>query len=120
MYIGTDVDIRTCRQEGYPVIECPGSWVKRIKDKDKPVLVTISEPMHWTDGINNRGCSVDELYRVRRMYSFNDIKELFLDSGKGIKDYCDWDHCPIELDNPTGYDMVSLVSIVDMWHSLSN
>ena len=119
-YIGTDIDIRTCRAEGYVVIQCPGSWTKRIKDINKAVRLTVSNPRYWHDGINEAGIPKSELYLVDIEVSFHDLWEVFTHYGPDIKEYCDWENCPINHDNPTGWDMAHLASTINEWAGLRN
>jgi len=119
-YIGTDVCVRTCREEGYVVVHCPGSWTKRIKDINKEVRVTVSNPLYWPDGINMAGVPSSELYLVDIMVSFHDLLEVFNHYGQDIKEYCEFDNDPLDFRNPTGYTMAKLASIINQWCGLRN
>jgi hypothetical protein len=121
--IGIDVDIRTCREEGYPVALLKSKKNIDQLDPEKNIHLTISDPEMWPDGINKActwasGIGSIDLYRIDSYFSFNDLKEQFLDRGEGIKSFCDFDNCPIELENPSIYDFLHLANTLDSYCGL--
>lgn len=111
--IGTDVSIGVCRASGYPVIDPTGLVGRDGKlKKDHCVHLTISNPLQWTDDghIAHPGTSGHELYHEDTWVCWDDLWELFLQQGDGIKDFCDWKNCPIEHEDPSPYDMLQLIS----------
>ena len=101
---------------GYPVMDPTRLVIDGKLDKRKFVKVTISNPENWSDeGYAKGGKSRDELFDHDSIVCFEDLWKQFLRNArakKGIKDYCDWEHCPIEHENPTPRDMLQLISIL--------
>jgi hypothetical protein len=85
----------------------------RLK-KDHYVHLTISNPQLWTDDgkIAEPGTNREDLYLVDTDVCWDDLWEIFESQGQGIKDYCDWENCPIESENPTLWDMLQLISVL--------
>jgi len=112
--IGTDVSIAECRKSGYVVLDRQGLVDRKgVLDKDKLVHVTISNPMFWDcNGHNEPGVSKQDLYVYDNWTSFSAVLAQFRDAGESIKSFCDWENCPIELENPTPWDMAHLIQTV--------
>jgi len=116
MKIGTDVNINICRVEGYPVIEFKKRELiqKGILDKEYQVKITISNPCMWTDtGYPIPGTFRSDLYQINDSICFNTLIDIFNSYGENIKEFCDFKNCPIELENPTEYDFLVLVSVIN-------
>ena len=113
MRIGTDVNLWTCRSEGYPQIEfAKTKLLKKGKlDKDHYVRVVTTNPECYDDNGRYKIGS-GEAYHLDTLISFNDAKEIFDNQGDGIKKFCDFENCPIEFDNPNEYDLLSLISVL--------
>lgn len=123
MRIGTDISIAACRQEGYPVIEYNKKGLfpdGGPMNKDYGVKVTISWGERWTDaGRPILGYCHEELWIINDTICFSTLIEIFEDYGDDIKSFCDFESCPINLDNPTEYDFLSLVSAIEGYSGLT-
>jgi hypothetical protein len=112
---GTDVSLRECRESGYPIIEyfARDLLPDGTLNPEAMIDLTISNPENWPWGVNKIGVLSRDLYRRTGYYCFKELKEAFLRAGQGIKDYCDWKHCPIELERPHPMDFLHLAGILD-------
>ncbi len=112
--IGTDTSLAECRKSGYTVLDRAGLVSRKgVLDKAKLVHVTISNPEYWDcNGHNLPGISRQDLYVYDDVTSFNAVLEQFKEAGDPIKSFCDWENCPIELENPTPWDMAHLIQTV--------
>ncbi len=129
MRIGTDVSIAECRDFGYPVIDFK---VKKLfpngrktgMDKDADVLLTISNPERWENGKpkfptkEQNKSFLCPVYLYEGWVSWNDIHERYMDNKPDIDSYADLENCPIEMENPTEHDLVTLAGIVHSWCGL--
>lgn len=109
MKTGTDISIQECRVSGYPVVE----HGKRPMDPSKDYNLTISNPESWYDNGKPKIGSSD-LYSVDTFISYQDLWDTFENQGEGIKDYCDFENCPLPApyENPSFHDFVHLASII--------
>ena len=122
MKLGTDVNIWTCRAEGYPVIEYKKNDLFKAGelDKDCQVRVTVSNPHNWTnEGKPIIGHTSKELWLVNDTVCFSALVEIFEGYGDNIKSFCDWASCPIDLNTPNENDFLSLVSAIDSYSGLA-
>jgi len=105
---------------GYVVLDRQGLVDRSgVLNKDKPVYVTISNPKYWDDnGYNLPGVLASDLYVFANWLDFNEVRERFEDASESIKDFCDWENCPIELENPTPWDMAHLIQVVHAYSGL--
>lgn len=117
--VGLDVSIQECRASGYPVMDVRGLMDRGgLLRKQHEAYVTISSPEFWPDGRNKPGATRSQLYRFDGPVSFDELVERFEQQGEGIKSFCDWENCPIEMEAPSVYDMLRLISIVDQYCGL--
>jgi len=120
MKIGTDGSIVECRNEGYTVIEFAKNKLFKngILDKDFPVHVTISNPYNWENGKPLIGYKKEDLYLYDTYYSFNDAFEVYCTYKDAIDSFADLKNCPIEMDNPSEYDLLHLIDVVSHYCGL--
>lgn len=130
MRIGTDLSIAECRSEGYTVIdfkvrELYPNGRKQPLDKECNVLVTISFPPNWTDGRPNSLYGADEyppvLYIYNDYLSWNDAYEMYIADKASIDSLCGIDPVngwTFEVDNPSEYDLLSLIDSVNSYKGL--
>jgi hypothetical protein len=135
MKMGTDISLATCRSSGYMVMEYPKGLIKKgILDKDRPVLLTVSNPEAWTDcgrvkppvhckyqDSYERHEPLPSIYALDEEYSWNDLIEFISDFGRrqSIASCCDWEHCQPNFDNPTERDLLNLASDINCCYSLA-
>lgn len=120
MLVGTDISIAECRNEGYAVVDTKGLMKGGVLQKDVPARVTISFHPLWKDGRPRIDLcpSKEDLYLHDIMISFEDLVERFGDHGQDIKDFCDWDACPMDFDSPTPYTMAHLAETISAYCGL--
>lgn len=116
MKTGSDISLRECRSTGYPVVEHFGQKM----DPDKHYSLTISRPEVWPDGYLLPGTRVKHAYEVDMFITYKELWRQFLGGGKGIKDFCDFEKCPLPApdENPSFYDFVSLAGIVNSYKGI--
>jgi len=126
MKIGTDVSLATCRDEGYMVIEFKKRELikKGVLQKDVYVECTQSLPYAGFSNFpiwqNGRPCIPgalrSEIYSVYDIsHSWETILEVFEDWEEGILSMCGCksrEDYFVDFDNPTEYDLLSLISDV--------
>lgn len=115
MKTGTDINLSTCRAEGYPVAE----HGKSPLDVAKNYRLTISNPEAWTDsGQVKFGHS--RIYHTDTFISYKDLWEAFERGGKSIQDYCDFENCPLPSpdESPSFLDFVQLASTVSAYSGI--
>lgn len=115
MKIGTDINLYTCRAEGYLMMEFnKNKLIKKGKlDKDRYVNFTATSGyLAW----NNNGKLLPpqmrkcEAYILNVSCTFNDLLDMFKQNEKGISNFADYEHCKPDFENPTEYDMLNLAS----------
>jgi hypothetical protein len=113
MKTGTDCNLQECRACGYPVVE----HGRRPLDPAKPYNLTISNPRHWPDGRLRVGTRSRDAWKVDTFTSYKDLWETFERAGQGIRDFCDFENCPLPApdESPTFHDFVHLAGIVDSY-----
>jgi hypothetical protein len=108
MKTGTDISIKTCRAEGYAVVEHYGKKMK----PGNPYFLTISNPLVWESGCrsNSPFLAAREPYLEQGWFSYQELWDQMEKQGKGIKEYCDFKNCPLPApdQNPTFHDFVNL------------
>jgi len=121
MKIGTDVNLYTCRAEGYTVIEFKVADLfpngrKAGIDKTHPVHVTQSFPERWTDsGKPQTGYEKHELYALDTYIDWKSAFGLYRQFEQGINKFAgiaslqDWG---IDTSNPNAYDLLTIIDIV--------
>lgn len=130
MRIGTDVSIAECRNSGYTVIEFKVKELfpngrKAGIDKDALVNVTISNPEEWQNGrpyIYDRfEGRISPLYVYDDVMSWDAVYEMYLNNKESIDSLCGIDPVngwTFEVDNPTEYDLLSLIDSVNSYCGL--
>jgi hypothetical protein len=117
MKTGTDVSLRVCRAEGYPVVE----HGKRPLDPKQRYRLTISDPAAWNDAgtavlINRRmiGNHPTPAWDTDDWFSYEELWQRFVAGGAGIKSFCDFENCPPPSpeQQPGFLDFVGLASIL--------
>lgn len=116
MMTGTDLSIRVCREEGYPVV----THGKKPMDPDHAYDLTISEPRYWNGGRLRPGTRSQHAWSVSVFISYRDLWGAFLRGGDGIKSFCDFENCPIPdpESKPDFPDFVTLAGIVNSYQGL--
>lgn len=109
-WTGSDVNLLTCRAEGYPVVK--HFDVKPKKGKDYQLEITNTQA--WNDNGRPMMGYKGPRYLYFGMISYEKLWESFVRAGDGIKSYCDFDNCPIPSpeDDPSFDDFVNLAGIV--------
>jgi len=120
MKIGTDLSISECRTSGYSVIDFnKRDLVKAGKlDKDHYVRLSVSFPERWNDAGRPDIKAAREglaLYSTDVDICWNDIHEQYIRHKEGIDSFADLANCPIEMDNPTAYNLLNLADIVNSY-----
>ena len=120
MKIGTDINISTCRCEGYTVIEFnKRDLFKGGKlDKGHSVAVTISFPDSWNDSGRPMIGAELPLYSTDTWIDWNSAFELYQDNQEGIDSLCGiggTDGWNFEQENPSEYDLLTLIDIVNAY-----
>jgi len=106
--IGTDVSIECCRCEGYVVIYANAN--RKPINKDKPYRITQSNPEYWTDCGRVKFGAHRGQYLVNDNKSFNELLEILNEDYDAVANSCDYENCPINIDEPTIYDFLNLAS----------
>ena len=116
MKTGTDISLRTCREEGYPVVT---HWTKTM-DPDKLYDLTISDPRYWPYGILIPGTRSKHAWAVNCFTSYTELWKSFLRGGDGIKSFCDFKNCPFPspTESPSFSDFASLAGVAHSYHGL--
>jgi hypothetical protein len=120
MKIGTDISLAECRAEGYGMIEFNKSKLlkKGILQKDTPVRYfrTFGYLSHDEKGRPlELGMMKAELYITDTLISWNDLIEIYEPRKEGIDNFADFKNCPLNWDNPTEYDLLTLADIIDSY-----
>ena len=129
MKIGTDISIAECRDSGYMVIEFKKRELikKGVLQKDVEVECSQSLPHdghcdRWQYGTPMIGYRYHELWSVIDVsHSWNSIMEMFEEREKDIMSCCgasNREEYGINFDNPTEYDLLNLISDVNMYCGL--
>lgn len=116
MKTGPDISLRTCRDEGYPVV----THGKSPLDPDQAYDLTISNPQHWPNGRLRPGTRSRDAWAVSTFVSYRALWESFLRGGDGIKSCCDFENFPLPdpESKPDFADFVHLAGIVRGYHGL--
>ena len=111
--IGTDIDLDTCIEEGYTMIEFDSSKLfpnGKTLDKEcyvKAIFPTpryILEEMNITENENHTHKNIN--------VTWNEVYEIYLNSKESIDSFCGQS---LSTNNPNEYDLVNLISIVDSY-----
>jgi hypothetical protein len=106
--IGTDINLQTCRAEGYVVVNYKSKKDLKEIDKDEYFDIEQSNPRRWKSGYLNKGDGAKLL--VDDSKSFNDLVDILNADYEGVASFADYKNCPPELDNPNIYDFLHLAS----------
>ena len=110
--IGTDIDLDTCFEEGYTVIEFDRAALfpdGKTLDKECYVQAIFPTPKYILEEMN-----IAENNHVHRNINvtWNEVYEIYIDRKKGIDSFCG---NSLSNNNPNEYDLVHLISIVDSY-----
>jgi hypothetical protein len=129
MKIGTDVSLSECRDSGYMVIEFKKRELikKGVLQKDVYVECSQSWPHddcgpRWQNGKPMIGYTSEELWIVKDIWhSWETIMSMFESHEKSIMDMSGCktrEEYFVDFDNPTEYDLLSLISDVNSYCGL--
>ena len=110
--IGTDIDLDTCFEEGYTVIEFDRAELfpdGKTLDKECYVKAIFPIPKYILEEMN-----IAENNHVHKNINvtWNEVYEIYIDRKKGIDSFCG---DSLSTNNPNKYDLVNLISIVDSY-----
>lgn len=114
MKTGTDISLRTCREEGYPVV----THGAKPMDPGGNYELTISRPFHWPYGRLRPGTRSKHAWEVNCGVRYTELWESFLRGGDGIKSFCDFENYPFPepSDSPDFSDFAHLAGVVHYYH----
>lgn len=122
--VGTDISLRTCRAEGYPVVKCRSYPARKAAavtmDPDAMYELTISNPSYWPNGKLRVGTPAKLAWAINMFTSYRDMWKSFERACPEIKPFCDFDRCPLPTpeSSPTFSDFATLAGILNSWNGM--
>ena len=111
--IGTDIDLDTCIEEGYTMIEFDRSKLfpnGKILDKECYVNAIFPTPKYILEEMN---ITENEDHTHKNInVTWNEVYEIYLNSKESIDSFCGQS---LSTNNPNEYDLVYLISTVDSY-----
>ena len=124
MKIGTDVNLKECRKQGYAVVEFPVKGLypdgrKAGMDTSYGVRYTKSNPDYWPDGRPDPDASHSDLYITDIDVCWDVIVEIYINNKVAIDNMCGYDCSEgYDLDNPNEDLLVIIADAVDSYCGL--
>lgn len=123
MKIGTDVSLKTCAEEGYTVIDFKVKELfpngrKNGMDKTASVNVYQCIPEHLRADFATEENPFGTGKILDVCIDFESLVELFNQHQGMVKKFADLDSCPIEMDDPTEHDFLSLADMMNSYCGL--
>jgi len=120
MKIGTDINLSTCRAEGYLMMEFNKNKLikkgKLVQDCDVNFKATLGYLSHDENG-KPLYPSESNNYQLNVSMCWNDVCEIYKDKKAAIDSFAETDK-HINFDNPTEYDLLNLASDVNSYCGL--
>ena len=125
MKIGTDVNLWTCRAEGYLMMEYNSRKLikKGVLQKDVAVTFTATAGYHSHNAeghaLNNEYTRANGVLAVDVDMCWDDVMELYEQHREGISRFAGHTECAPNFDNPTVYDFLQLADDVRCYCGLN-
>lgn len=124
MKIGTDINLYTCRAEGYLMMEFNSKKLAKNGKLDKDCYVRFTATSGYLAWNNDGKLLPPQLrktdaYILDVSYNFNDLINMYYQNKKGIDSCCDYENCKPDFENPNEYDMLNLASDINCYCGLN-